>query len=268
MKKNIILISLLSLGLLGCFEKKKETVQNKQVQAPQPLVEEKTTRKNNELPPGHPPISNPHGGMGMGMGGMNNPHGGMGGMMAISGVKPTPQVPEEVIKLYPGATLAFIDSATQKQIKESQMKLGDKVNVNGYDVKLIYVIPDLKVGDKGGYFVASLDPRNPAVWLEIYKDGKLVFRGPVFANFPTLTDPHTGFIVFVKAIMTTKKQTASTWNTACASCHGTMAPSKEALLSKYKTKEEFIKAAHTAAKKGKMPQTLPFEKAANEIFSK
>ena len=75
-------------------------------------------------------------------------------------------------------------------------------------------------------------------------------------------------MIFVKAIMTTKRETASTWNTACASCHGTMAPSKEALLSKYKTKEEFIKAAKDAAKKGKMPRTLPFEEAANELFSK
>ena len=261
MKKNIILFSLLSLGLLGCFGKKKETASNEQVQTPQPLVEEKASQKNTGLPPGHPPISNPHGTMG----GMDNPHGDMG---AISGVKPAPQVPEQIIKLYPGATLAFIDKATQKEIKEVKMKLGDKVEVNGYSVKLVYVIPDLKVGDNGGYFVASLNPINPAVWLEIYKDGKLVFRGPIFANFPTLTDPGTGFLVFVKAIMTTQKPTVSTWNTSCTSCHGATAPSKEVLLSKYKTKEEFIKAAKLAAKHGKMPSNLPFEKAAGELYSK
>ena len=261
MKKNIILFSLLSLGLLGCFEKKKETASNEQVQTPQPLVEEKAVQKNTGLPPGHPPISSPHGAMG----GMDNPHGEMG---AISGIKPTPKVPEEVVKLYPGAALAFVDKATQKEIKEVKMKVGDKVEVNGYTVKLVYVIPDLKVGENGEYFVASLNPINPAVWLEIYKDGKLIFRGPVFANFPTLTDPGTGFIVLVKAIMTTKQKTASTWNTACASCHGTAAPSKEVLLSKYKTKEEFIKAAKLAVKRGKMPPNLPFEKAANELYSK
>ena len=261
MKKNIILFSLLSLGLLGCFEKKKETASNEQIQTPQPLVEEKASQKSTGLPPGHPPISSPHGTMGS----MDNPH---GDMEALSGIKPPPQVPEQVIKFYPGAVLAFIDSASQKEIKKAKMKVGDKVEVKEYEVKLIYVIPDLKVGENGEYFVASLDLINPAVWIEIYKDKKLVFRGPVFANFPTLTDPGTGFLIFIKNIMTTRKQTASTWNTSCASCHGTTAPPKNVLLSKYKTKEEFIKAAQLAVKYGKMPPTLPFEKAANELYSK
>lgn len=267
MKKNIFLIGALSLALMGCFNKKEVSNQKESAMTPKPLVEENAPQPQNNpnLPPGHPPISgNPHAGMGM-----ENPHGMMGGMMkAISGIKPTPQVPEEVIKAYPGATVVFIDKQTQKPIKKADLNLGDEVEVNGYKVKLIYVIPDLKVGDKGTYFVASLEPVNPALWLEIYKDGKLIFRGPVFANFPTLTDPNTGFIIFVENIKTTRKESTSLWEKNCASCHGTTAPSKETLLSKYKTKEEFVKAAKKAAKAGKMPQNLPFEKVADELFSK
>ncbi len=59
---------------------------------------------------------------------------------------------------------------------------------------------------------------------------------------------------------------AGVWEVTCSSCHGKFAPSKERLLSKFKTAEELVSAAEEKVKEGKMPR-LAFKEAAKELFS-
>jgi cytochrome c peroxidase len=60
---------------------------------------------------------------------------------------------------------------------------------------------------------------------------------------------------------------AGTWELSCSGCHnGSLAPTKSTLLKKYHSKREFLAAVRKATEVGKMPSSLPFESAADELF--
>ncbi len=60
---------------------------------------------------------------------------------------------------------------------------------------------------------------------------------------------------------------AGVWETTCSGCHnGVVAPTKETLLSKFKTRREFMAAVREAVSRGKMPPGLKYGMAARELF--
>ncbi|ADU97120.1 cytochrome-c peroxidase [Thermovibrio ammonificans] len=60
---------------------------------------------------------------------------------------------------------------------------------------------------------------------------------------------------------------AGVWETNCSGCHnGTVAPSKEQLLKKFHTKQEFMAAVRKMVQAGKMPPGLRYGMAARELF--
>jgi hypothetical protein len=62
---------------------------------------------------------------------------------------------------------------------------------------------------------------------------------------------------------------ASLWEANCSSCHnGKLAPTKETLLQRYSTPEEFLSAARKAVFAGKMPRGLGYPLVTKELYGR
>jgi len=62
---------------------------------------------------------------------------------------------------------------------------------------------------------------------------------------------------------------ASLWETNCASCHnGKIAPTKETLLKKYPTPEDFLNAVREAVISGKMQRGLRYRLVIKELYGR
>ncbi|OMH39952.1 hypothetical protein [Desulfurobacterium indicum] len=193
MKKQTALVlgMVASLAIAGCGNKSKPEEQS-QNQQNAPMTAKK-------LPPGHPPIGNktalPPGHPDIsGMNGMGMPPHGMGmngGMMpgmhpeTMTKLAKPVKLPEEVKKTWKVADVIVIDKATGKVIKEAKVKAGDVIKIGNTEVKILYIVPDLKLMNNA-YTSASNEPNNPAIIVKATENGKVTFEGPLYQKFPQI----------------------------------------------------------------------------------
>jgi hypothetical protein len=109
------------------------------------------------------------------------------------------EIPAEVEKTWKFATVDIVDKKTGKPVKEVKVKKGDVISFKGMEIKVLYIVPQLVVGDK--YTSASNEPRNPAILVVVKKDGKTVYAGPIYKMFPkmyNINDPE--YMIILKDI--------------------------------------------------------------------
>ena len=78
-------------------------------------------------------------------------------------------------------------------IKEIRTKLGEKVSLEEENIQIsvLHFIPDFVVNEKNEIFSRSLQPNNPAVFLEGWHENEKIFSGWIFARFPDISRIHS-----------------------------------------------------------------------------
>ncbi len=61
---------------------------------------------------------------------------------------------------------------------------------------------------------------------------------------------------------------AGVWESTCSNCHGVIAPTKDEILSRYKSPEQMIARARELVAQGTMPRGLQFGAAARELYKR
>ena len=82
------------------------------------------------------------------------------------------------------------DSSFSRTMK---LKIGEKVRLEGEDIEVsvLEFIPDFVIGEKGQIATRSLDPNNPAVFIEGWQAEEKIFSGWIFAKFPDFARIHS-----------------------------------------------------------------------------
>ncbi len=73
------------------------------------------------------------------------------------------------------------------------VKIGERVRLEGEDIEvsILEFIPDFVIGEKGQIATRSLDPNNPAVFIEGWQAEEKIFSGWIFAKFPDFARIHS-----------------------------------------------------------------------------
>jgi len=186
MKVKLTALTLAALTAFACGEKKEATKKTvSKSLAPKPLTsleeENKTT-----LPPNHPPI-------------------GHSELMAFHSSKSMTKfdkpihIPEIVQKTWKTATIAVVDKATGKTVKEFKVKKGETVKYGDLEIKVMYIVPHLVLSD--GYTSGSNEPQNPGILVKVLENGKVIYAGPIYQKFPTMYNiNHPKYMIILKAI--------------------------------------------------------------------
>ena len=161
-----ILIVLLVLSMIAAGCKKKEEQPVPQAPMGQPMGQ------MNQTP--QAPMSEP-------MQSPAAPHGTAGPKVEKAVV-----VPDTVKGKWNKVKLAFEDKASGK-ISEFTVNLNSELSIpnTGLKVAVKEFLPDFKMGETT-LTSGSNEPKNPAVRVEIFENGKSVFKGWLFAKFPTM----------------------------------------------------------------------------------
>ncbi|HEX8949172.1 MAG TPA: DUF2155 domain-containing protein [Dissulfurispiraceae bacterium] len=109
------------------------------------------------------------------------PHGNTGPK-----VEKTVVVPDTVKGKWSKVKLAIEDKSSKKT-NEFVVGLDSEAKVPNSDLKIAVgeFLPDFKMSDTT-LTSGSNDPNNPAVRVEIFENGKSIFKGWLFAKFPTM----------------------------------------------------------------------------------
>lgn len=101
-------------------------------------------------------------------------------------VEKTVVVPENVKGKWSKVKLVLEDKASKKS-SEYSVKLNSEFNVPNTNLKIAVgeFLPDFRMS-ASTLTSGSNDPNNPAVKVEIFENGKTVFKGWLFAKFPTM----------------------------------------------------------------------------------
>jgi cytochrome c biogenesis protein len=73
------------------------------------------------------------------------------------------------------------------------LKIGERAKLKGeeIEVSVLEFIPDFVIGEKGQIATRSLDPNNPAVFIEGWQEEEKIFSGWIFAKFPDFARIHS-----------------------------------------------------------------------------
>ncbi len=169
MKKTALLFlsSALLFSLAACSDKKEEPIIPRAATAPQ-----QQPAQPPQLPPSHPPIEKGAAPMG------GSPH----GAVDKSGKKIV--VPDAVKTSWSKVRLQLIDKSGGSK-KDIVASLGNELSIEGTSlkVKVGEFLPEFTMA--GGEITSrSNEPKQPAVRIEIYEQGKLLHKGWIFANLP------------------------------------------------------------------------------------
>ncbi|HAM51613.1 MAG TPA: DUF2155 domain-containing protein [Nitrospiraceae bacterium] len=95
-------------------------------------------------------------------------------------------VPDSVKGKWSGVKLLLEDKATKKTT-EFTVSLNSELKVPDSDLKVAVgdFLPDFRM-DQGTITSASNDPNNPAVGVKVYEGDKQIFKGWLYAKFPTI----------------------------------------------------------------------------------
>jgi cytochrome c biogenesis protein len=78
-------------------------------------------------------------------------------------------------------------------LRTMKLKIGEKVRLEGEDIEVsvLEFIPDFVIGEKGQIATRSLDPNNPAAFIEGWQAEEKIFSGWIFAKFPDFARIHS-----------------------------------------------------------------------------
>ena len=78
-------------------------------------------------------------------------------------------------------------------LKKTELKLRQRVRLEGedIDVAVLKFIPDFVIGEKGQITTRSLEPNNPAAFIEGWQAEEKIFSGWIFARFPDFDRIHS-----------------------------------------------------------------------------
>jgi cytochrome c biogenesis protein len=73
------------------------------------------------------------------------------------------------------------------------MKVGEKTALEGegLEITVLHFIPDFVINDKDEIATRSLEPNNPAAFIEGWKKEEKIFSGWLFAKFPDFSRIHS-----------------------------------------------------------------------------
>jgi cytochrome c biogenesis protein len=82
------------------------------------------------------------------------------------------------------------DSSFSRKI---ELKIGERVKLEGEDIEVsvLEFIPDFVIGEKGQITSRSLNPNNPAAFIEGWQVEEKIFSGWIFAKFPDFDRIHS-----------------------------------------------------------------------------
>ena len=94
---------------------------------------------------------------------------------------------EEVKSIFKNLTLKITDKKSNKDFEVSVPVEGKTSIANtSLEVEIVGYFPDFVMDEVKGAITKSLEERNPAAKINIYKEGKISFKGWLFANFPDI----------------------------------------------------------------------------------
>ncbi len=78
-------------------------------------------------------------------------------------------------------------------LKNLELRLGEKIELNGenLEVSFLHFVPDFVINEKNQVTTRSLEPNNPAVFIEGWQDEEQIFSGWIFAKFPDFAQMHS-----------------------------------------------------------------------------
>jgi len=78
-------------------------------------------------------------------------------------------------------------------LKKLEMGVGEKVQVGeeSIEIAVLDFVPDFIIGEDNKISTRSLNPNNPAAYIEGWKEGKKVFSSWIFAKFPDFGRMHS-----------------------------------------------------------------------------
>ena len=78
-------------------------------------------------------------------------------------------------------------------LKKMELKIREIVSLEGEDIEVsvLEFIPDFVIGDQGQIATRSLEPNNPAVFIEGWEGEEKIFSGWIFAKFPDFDRIHS-----------------------------------------------------------------------------
>jgi cytochrome c biogenesis protein len=77
--------------------------------------------------------------------------------------------------------------------RKMELKIGERVRLEGEDIEVsvLEFIPDFVIGEKGQITSRSLNPNNPAAFIEGWQKEEKIFSGWIFAKFPDFDRIHS-----------------------------------------------------------------------------
>jgi cytochrome c biogenesis protein len=78
-------------------------------------------------------------------------------------------------------------------LEKMELGVGEKAKLNGEDleVAVLNFVPDFIIGENNAIATRSLEPNNPAAFIEGWQGGKKIFSGWIFAKFPDFDRMHS-----------------------------------------------------------------------------
>jgi hypothetical protein len=94
---------------------------------------------------------------------------------------------DDILKVYKSLIIR-VSSKKNNKSNDIEIEIGGKKDLEdpSFSIGIVSYFPDFVMDEKRGVITKSLEDRNPAAKVKIYKNDKLVFNGWLFANFPDI----------------------------------------------------------------------------------
>ena len=78
-------------------------------------------------------------------------------------------------------------------LEKMSLKMGEKrlLEEGNIEIALLNFVPDFIIGEKGEIATRSLEPNNPAAYIEGWQEEEKIFSGWIFAKFPDFARMHS-----------------------------------------------------------------------------
>ena len=78
-------------------------------------------------------------------------------------------------------------------LKKIELKIGQRVKLEGENIKVsvLHFVPDFVMDEKNQVTTRSLQPNNPAAFIEGWQEDEKIFSGWIFAQFPDYAQIHS-----------------------------------------------------------------------------
>ncbi len=110
---------------------------------------------------------------------------------------------KDVAEIYSGIVISVVNKKDNTN-KEISIPFSQRTAIENtpLSIEVLSYFPFFKMVDNGGYANVSMDEENPGSKVKIYKDGKEIFNGWLFQNFPGMhgLDDADYDIIMVKSI--------------------------------------------------------------------